>query len=255
VAHEINNPTAFVSSNLKTLSEYLDDVIKLIKQYRAMSEDLNNTVTGGSFRELLAEHLKLIEDLETKTNMDFVIKDIFALIGESREGTGRISGIVQDLKNFAHPGDEKLRTVNIKDSIESTLNIVWNELKYKAVVHKEFGDVPDLLGYPQQLNQVFMNILVNAAQAIKEKGETRIVTRVDDGHAEIKFSDTGIGIPKENLSKLFDPFFTTKDVGKGTGLGLHVAYNIVKKHNGTIEVESIIDEGTTFTIRIPLRHE
>ncbi|TRZ51431.1 hypothetical protein D4S03_05180 [bacterium] len=188
-------------------------------------------------------------------DVDYIIKDAVELIGESREGTGRIGRIVQDLKKFSHPGDEKLRTVNINDSIESTLNIVWNELKYKAVVHKEYGDIPDILCYPQQLNQVFMNILVNAAQSIKDKGEILIATRVDDGHAEIKFTDTGVGIPKENLPKLFDPFFTTKDVGKGTGLGLHVAYSIIEKHRGTIEVDSTVNKGTTFTVKIPIRRE
>ncbi|HVO65769.1 MAG TPA: PAS domain S-box protein, partial [Syntrophales bacterium] len=255
VAHEINNPTAFVSSNLKTLSDYMNDVIKLINQYRTLTGDLKKEASGGELRETVGESLKLIEDLETKTNIDFIIKDGVALIGESKEGTERIGRIVQDLKNFAHPGDEKIKAVNIKNSIESTLNIVWNELKYKAVVHKEYGDIPDIMGYPQQLNQVFMNILVNAAHAIKEKGEIRIATRTDNGHVEIKFTDTGVGIPKENLLKIFDPFFTTKDVGKGTGLGLHVAYNIIEKHNGTIEVDSIVNNGTTFTIKIPLKNE
>jgi signal transduction histidine kinase len=108
------------------------------------------------------------------------------------------------------------------------------------------------MGYPQQLNQVFMNLLVNATQAIKERGEIHITTKVDDGKVEMIFTDTGAGIPKENLSKLFDPFFTTKDVGIGTGLGLHVAYSIIKKHNGTIEVDSIVDKGTTFTVKLPL---
>jgi PAS domain S-box-containing protein len=255
VAHEINNPTAFVSSNLKTLSDYLHDIIKLISEYRGLARDLKQEAAGGPFRDILGERLKLIENLEKVMDIGYIIEDVVPLIAESREGTERIRRIVQDLKNFAHPGDEKLRTVNVNDSIESTLNIVWNEVKYKAVVHKEYGDIPEIQGYPQQLNQVFMNILVNAAQAIKDKGEIRIATRVDDGHAEIKFTDTGVGIPKENLPKLFDPFFTTKDVGKGTGLGLHVAYSIIKKHNGTIDVDSTVNKGTTFTIRIPLGRE
>ena len=255
VAHEINNPTAFVSSNLKTLSDYMNDVIKLIGEYRTLAGDLKKEATGEESYEMVAERLKLIEGLEAKMDVDFIIKDAVDLIGESKEGTVRIGRIVQDLKNFAHPGDEKLRTVKLNDSIESTLNIVWNELKYKAVVRKEYGDIPDILGYPQQLNQVFMNLLVNAAQAIKEKGEICIATKTVDGHAEITIADTGVGIPAENLRKIFDPFFTTKDVGKGTGLGLHVAYSIIEKHRGTIEVDSTVDKGTTFTVKIPLRHE
>ena len=131
------------------------------------------------------------------------------------------------------------------------MNVVWNELKYKATVKKEYGDLPLVKCYSQQLNQVFMNILVNAAQAIEEQGEIRIGTHADDGYVEIRISDTGVGIPKENLSKIFDPFFTTKQVGKGTGLGMNVAYNIVKKHKGNIEVESEVGKGTTFTIRLP----
>ncbi|MBW1741634.1 MAG: histidine kinase, partial [Deltaproteobacteria bacterium] len=126
-----------------------------------------------------------------------------------------------------------------------TLNVVWNELKYKAKVVKEYGDLPQVKCYPQQLNQVFMNLLVNAAQAIEKEGEIRIVTRPVNGYAEIKISDTGMGIPEENLSMIF----------KGTGLGLNVAYNIIKKHNGTIDVESTVGKGTTFTIRIPVQKE
>ncbi|HVO65846.1 MAG TPA: PAS domain S-box protein, partial [Syntrophales bacterium] len=129
VAHEINNPTAFVSSNLKTLAEYVDDIVKLINKYRILSADLKKAATVESLREMLSERLTLIEDMEEKTNTDFIVGDIVALIGESREGMGRIGMIVQDLKNFAHPGDEKIKAVNIKNSIESTLNIVWNELK------------------------------------------------------------------------------------------------------------------------------
>jgi len=132
------------------------------------------------------------------------------------------------------------------------LNIVWNELKYKAEVKKEYGHLPLVKGYPHQLNQVFMNILVNAAQAIEKQGKIRIVTRALDGQVEIAISDTGSGIPKKSLSKIFDPFFTTKDVGKGTGLGLNVAYNIIQKHKGTIDVESEVGKGTTFRIRIPV---
>jgi signal transduction histidine kinase len=145
---------------------------------------------------------------------------------------------------------------DINANIESTLNIIWNELKYKAVVHKEYGDIPAIYCYPQQLNQVFMNILVNAAQAIKEKGEIRITTRNDHaGNIEVRIQDNGIGIPEENISKLFNPFFTTKEVGKGTGLGLNVAYNIVQKHQGSIEIESKVGVGTTFIVRIPAKCE
>ncbi|MCK4485579.1 MAG: GHKL domain-containing protein [Desulfobacterales bacterium] len=185
-------------------------------------------------------------------DIDFVLDDIPNLMKESQEGAERIKKIVIDLKDFAHPGDQELKYADINRSLDSTLNIVWNELKYKSTVTKDYGDLPQVRCYPQQLNQVFMNLLVNAAQAIEKQGEINIMTRALDGKVEIAISDTGSGIPEENLSRIFDPFFTTKEVGKGTGLGLNVAYNIIKKHKGAIDVESEVGKGTTFTIRIPV---
>ncbi|MBW1822818.1 MAG: GHKL domain-containing protein, partial [Deltaproteobacteria bacterium] len=148
--------------------------------------------------------------------------------------------------------EDKIQSADINGGIETTLNVVWNELKYKATVNKELGKLPMVKCYPQQLNQVFMNLFVNAAQAIEKQGEISIATRADDEFVEIKIRDTGSGIDKENLSRIFDPFFTTKDVGKGTGLGLNVAYTIIKKHNGTIDVKSQVGKGTVFKIRMPV---
>ncbi len=252
VAHEINNPTAFVSSNLNTLSEYVNDMIAGCNMSRDIMRELQELGPGKPVPGAVMDRLRQIKEFEAKLKMDDIYEDAAALIAESREGTGRIARIVQDLKNFAHPGEEKETSFNVNENIESTLNIVWNELKYKASVRKDYGDIPRVLGYPQQLNQVFMNLLVNAAQAIKDKGEIRISTKSDGGYIEIGISDTGVGIPPENLPKLFDPFFTTKEVGKGTGLGLHVAYSIIEKHNGSIDVESTVGAGTTFTVRIPI---
>jgi PAS domain S-box-containing protein len=253
VAHEINNPTGFVSSNLKTLSDYHNDISSLVEQYRKLTTDLRQTMATAGYPVSVSEQLERIAELEAEADIDFVLNDISDLVKESREGTERIKKIVLDLKDFAHPGEDKPRFADINRNMESTLNVVWNELKYKATVTKDYGDLPEVECYPQQLNQVFMNLLVNAAQAMEKQGEIRIVTRADDGYVEIRISDTGKGIPKENLSKIFDPFFTTKEVGKGTGLGLNVAYNIIKKHNGTIDVESTVGKGTMFTIRIPVQ--
>ncbi len=255
VAHEINNPTGFVSSNLNTLSDYQRDLSTLIKRYRKLVADLRGIMASEECRKLLSEEVEAIRALEAEIDIDFILDDTENLIKESQEGTERIKKIVLDLKDFAHPDEDKLQAADINKCLESTLNIVWNELKYKATVQKEYGDLPRVQGYPHQLNQVFMNLLVNAAQAIENQGEIKIATRADNGHVEIKISDTGSGIPKENLSKLFDPFFTTKEIGKGTGLGLNVAYNIIKKHKGTINVESTVGVGTTFTIRIPVDPE
>ncbi|MFH1491673.1 MAG: ATP-binding protein, partial [Pseudomonadota bacterium] len=193
-----------------------------------------------------------IKALETESDIDFILQDMPGLIHESLDGIERIKKIVMDLKDFAHPGKKERVYADINRNLDSTLNIVWNELKYKVTVTKEYGDIPEVKCHPQQLNQVFMNLLVNAAQAIEDKGEIGIKTGRHNGGVSIQIRDTGKGIPKENLSRIFDPFFTTKDIGKGTGLGLNLAYNIIKEHRGSIEVESEAGRGTTFSIMIPL---
>ena len=252
IAHEINNPVGFVSSNLRTLSDYQNDINNLIEHYKQLISNLKGVTKDLPFS--IGEKIEQIATLEKEIDIDFILDDIINLVGECKDGTERIKNIVLDLKDFAHPGKDELKFVDINKGIESTLNVIRNELKYKAVVTKDYGNIPLVGCYPQQLNQVFMNILVNAAQAIEKQGEIKIVTRALDGKVEIKISDTGSGIPEENLSKIFDPFFTTKEIGYGTGLGMNVAYNIIKKHNGTIDVESTVGEGTIFTIRIPLGH-
>jgi len=251
VAHEINNPTGFVSSNLKTLSDYHEDIAELIEKYHELIANLESEENRGALSELFCGSLEQLKAFEKDIDIEFLMEDITDLIGDCREGTDRIKKIVIDLKDFAHPGEDKIQSIDINNGIESTLNVVNNEIKYKATVHKDFGNIPSVQGVPQQLNQVFMNILVNAAHAIDKKGEIHIKTRSIDRNVEVIISDTGSGIAKENLTKIFDPFFTTKDVGKGTGLGMNIAYNIIQKHNGTIQVESEVGKGTTFTITLP----
>lgn len=248
VAHEINNPSGYVSSNLKTLADYQTELGTAIINYREL---VNGIKTNTNNTSTISKKVEQIIALEDEMDMDYVLEDVDELIKESREGIDRIKQIVLDLKDFAHPGNDKMKDVDINKGINSTLNVVHNELKYKVTVKKELGDLPMIKGYPQQLNQVFMNIIVNAAQAIEEKGDIRIATTPDNGGVQIMISDTGSGIPKDHIPKLFDPFFTTKEVGQGTGLGLNVVYNIVKKHNGTIDVKSKPGKGTTFLIRIP----
>lgn len=252
VAHEINNPTGFVSSNLKTLGDYKVDIEGLIQRYQALRDHLMAADEMAPLGAELGSMVKEITSYEQEIDVDFLLSDTTALIGDCREGTERIKKIVMDLKDFAHPGDDQLQLVDVNAGISSTLNVVNNEIKYKAEVNRSFGDIPAILGYPQQLNQVFMNILVNAAHAIEEEGSISISTREINGFIEVDISDTGCGIPAENLSKIFDPFFTTKEVGKGTGLGMHIVYNIVAKHGGTIEAKSTVGKGTTFSIRIPI---
>ncbi len=251
VAHEINNPTGFVSSNLKTLLDYQEDIAKLVGKYR----ELIGAIDSNGNREAIAESERLrireVHDFEKDIDIDYIMQDITDLIADCREGTDRIKKIVIDLKDFAHPGEDRIQNVNINNGLDSTLNVVNNEIKYKATVRKAYSEIPEIKGYPQQLNQVFMNILVNAAQSIENKGEIVVETRHVDDCVQVAISDTGSGIAPENLQKIFDPFFTTKDVGKGTGLGMNIAYNIVKKHKGTITVDSQVGQGTTFTINLP----
>lgn len=254
VAHEINNPVGFVKSNLNTLNDYRQDVMKLLDGYRSLEGALNQE------RQLplagpIPQALENVQKIKDKIDLSFILADYQKVVEESEEGLQRVAKIVSDLKNFSHLDKAELEHADLNKGIESTLNIVWNELKYKAEVIKDLGDIPLVKCYPQRMNQVFMNILVNAAQAIVGKGTIRISTRALNDHVEIQISDTGKGIPPEVLPKIFDPFFTTKAVGKGTGLGLNVVYNIIQQHKGTIDVESDVGKGTTFIIRLETNPE
>lgn len=250
VAHEINNPIGFISSNLEALNDYMDDVNTLIEHYQALEKTIEKADQSALAKEIKAQAKKVAE-YEEEIEIDYLKEDIPELLNDCKDGTDRVGRIVGDLKSFAHPGNDKQMLIDINKGIESTLNVVHNELKYKATVTKELGKVPHVEGFPQKLNQVIMNILVNAGQAIEEKGEIKIVTIKEGDRAVIRISDNGCGIEKEHLSKIFDPFFTTKEIGKGTGLGMNIAYNIIQEHNGEITVESEVGKGTVFTISLP----
>ncbi len=252
IAHEINNPVGFVSSNLKTLTDYQMNLGQMISEYRNFIDHLSQAKSTGLDDSEIDNLTASLQTKETELDISFILEDIPNLIRESCEGLDRIKQIVLDLKNFSHPGEDVLKLADINHNLDSTLNIVWNELKYKATIIKDYGELPQVNCYPQQINQVFMNLLVNAAHAIENKGEIHITTRQSGNHVEIAISDTGQGIAAENLPRIFDPFFTTKAVGKGTGLGLNVSHNIVKKHHGVIDVSSEPGKGTTFTVRLPI---
>ncbi len=234
VAHEINNPIGFVASNLGTLEKYV----------RRLVEYIDLLETGGVPSEALAEKRQGLK-------IGYIATDSLQLIAESRDGTDRVRKIVADLKSFSRVDEAEYKVAQINDCLESTLNIVWNELKYKATVHREYGELPPVKCYPQQLNQVFMNLLVNAAHAIEKQGEITVTSWEADGCVHVAVKDSGCGIPPEVQQRIFEPFFTTKDVGAGTGLGLSISYDIVKKHGGEIRVESEPGTGTTFTVRLP----
>ncbi|MFA5903740.1 MAG: ATP-binding protein [Desulfobacula sp.] len=250
VAHEINNPIGFIGSNLDALSGYMTDVTELISLYQGLTLSLKEQDRAAADPDI-EDRVKAISEFEERIEIDYLKQDIPDLLKDCKEGTQRVGKIVADLKFFAHPGQDRKMAVDINKCLDSTLNVAHNELKYKAEVIREFGEIPAVEGFPQKLNQVFMNILVNAAQAIDQKGEVRVRTEKDGEDVVISISDTGCGIKEEHLAKIFDPFFTTKEVGKGTGLGMNIAYNIVRDHGGTINIQSTFGEGTTFTVRLP----
>ncbi len=250
VAHEINNPIGYVRSNLNTIDDYRRDLTAVLQAYESMVRYLCESRTA--LQKDAGDRLESLERLKARVDLDAIMEDYPSVITESREGIDRVVRIISDLKKFAHLDGEERETADINAGIESTLNIVWNELKYKTRVVKDLKPLPPVMCYPQRLNQVFMNILVNAAQAIEDQGTIRITTRHEKDQVVITISDTGKGILEEEISRIFEPFYTTKPVGRGTGLGLSVAYRIVKSHGGSIAVDSTPGKGTTFTISIPL---
>jgi two-component system NtrC family sensor kinase len=244
VAHEINNPIGFVNSNLGSLKTYVNELLQVLDTYE-------------SCQHLLAADPALhqkIKDVCTKVDLDFLREDVLKLITESIDGAARVRRIVQDLRDFSRIDSVELQWADLHAGLESTLNVVCNEIKYKADVVREFGTLPLVECMPSQLNQVFLNLLVNAAQSIAEHGTITLRSGCVEDSVWISVSDTGQGIPPELIKKIFDPFFTTKPIGKGTGLGLSVSYGIVDKHGGHIDVCSQPGQGTTFTVNLPVRH-
>ncbi|MBU0909510.1 MAG: histidine kinase, partial [Proteobacteria bacterium] len=191
--------------------------------------------------------------LHKKLKIDHIREDIPELMHESLDGTNRVKAIVQNLKSFASLDEEKVKPSDINACLESTIQIVWSELKDKATLHRDYGNLPLVLCNAQQLNQVFMNLMVNAAHSIAGRGEIGVRTWHDREWVNIAISDTGCGMSKEQISRIFEPFYTTRDVGHGTGLGLSISYDIVKGHNGAIKVVSQKGRGTTFTVTIPVK--
>jgi signal transduction histidine kinase len=244
VAHEINNPVGYVFSNFGTLEKYLVDLFRVLAAYEQAEGELAATPTGAKLAALRAE-----------IELDYLKTDVPSLMNESREGITRVRKIVQDLKDFSHVDTKQdWEWSDLHKGIDSTLNIVNNEIKYKAEVVKQYGGLPEVQCVPSELNQVFMNLLVNAAHAVdKTRGTITIRTGAQGNEAWVEIEDDGCGIPRENLSRIFDPFFTTKAVGKGTGLGLSLSYGIVQKHGGRLEVDSEPGRGTRFRVTLPVR--
>ncbi len=243
VAHEINNPIGFVKSNLGSLAQYVDQLLSLTRAYvsAAQTVDVHDQSAFEAAHQLLQA-----------SDFEFLSADLPNLISETREGVDRVSKIVMDLKNFSRVGDTDFQWADLHQGLESTINVIWNELKYKAEVVRAYGALPLVYCVASQINQVLMNLLVNAAQAMVERGCITVRTGLNDRQVWVEVEDTGTGIEPDKLVRIFDPFYTTKPVGKGTGLGLSIASRIVGQHHGSLTVQSVVGQGTTFRMTLPI---
>ncbi|MFA0923575.1 ATP-binding protein [Xanthomonas fragariae] len=244
VAHEINNPIGYVHSNLGSLQEYLRSLFTLIEAYE-------RALQAPDPKALIPE----IDEIRNRADIDFISRDLPQLMAESREGIERVTRIVRDLKDFSYSDrSESWKMADLHAGLESTINIIWNELKYKVTLERNYAELPLVECLPSELNQVYMNMLLNAGQAMVERGTITVTTGRDDAeNVWIQFQDTGAGIAPDLLQRIFDPFFTTKPVGSGTGLGLSISYGIINKHHGRIDVESTPGQGASFRIVLPVR--
>jgi len=242
VAHEMNNPIAYVSSNLHSLKESMGDIV-------AAYTSLETLVTNKEQPELQTE----ANDIREAYDLDFIFDDFDDLFNASTDGINRVQKIIQDLRTFSRLDESHLKEIDLSTSINSTLSLVEPELKKRHIsVELNLSNLPPVLFYAAELNQVFLNITVNAIQAMSEGGKLEIRGREIDNNIQLEFADTGVGIASDIIDKIFDPFFTTKPVGSGTGLGLSLAYKIItEKHGGRLAVSSQVNVGTCFTIVIP----
>ena len=244
VAHEINNPIGYVKSNLNSLVKYVGDFQQVLQAYAA---------TEGSCDQQ-ATHFAKVRQIKEDIEFDYEQEDVQQLLTESVAGLDRVTRIVQNLKDFSRLDcDEDWTFEDLHRGLDATLSVVWNHLKYTCEVVKDYGTLPPVQCLLSQLNQIFLNLLVNAADAIATQGTITIRTGVQGEEVWVEIADTGKGIAPETVKRIFDPFFTTKPVGKGTGLGLSVSYSIVQKHNGRFEVDSTVGQGSRFRIWLPVR--
>ncbi len=241
VAHEIKNPLNFVKGNIEPLKRDIHDIITILNKYESIieSKDLKN-----NFSE--------VESLKNETDYAYLIEEIKKLTDGILEGAHRTAEIVKSLGSFSHTDGDKFIKTNIHEGIDSTLTLLGSKIKERITVHKDYGDLPEIECIPGKLNQVFMNLLANATQAIAEKGDIFIKTSLDGSNIHISIKDTGMGMNEEVQKHIFEPFYTTKEFGKGTGLGLSITYSIVEQHQGNIAVKSEPGKGTEFFISLPL---
>jgi two-component system NtrC family sensor kinase len=244
VAHEINNPIAFIVSNLVTLKRY---VAALSEYFRHIERLLTLHCS--------AEAQRLIENVSESLDILTILDDIDPLIAESSEGADRVKRIVRDLKNFARVDDNSFEWSDLNECVQSTINIVRNEIKYVSELNLELGEIPHVSCSRHQISQVILNLLVNAAHSIKNQGSITVTTAHEGDYVLLSVKDNGCGMSAEVQKRIFEPFYTTKEVGKGTGLGLSISYSIIQKHHGEILVESEPGVGTTFTVKLPINSD
>lgn len=241
VAHEINNPMTYIIANFVAMQEYCDDLLALIVRLQ--------TLTSGSAQNAA-------QTLLDEADFEYMREDIPVLIRQSLEGADRVKKIVQGLRDFSHTGQQEWERSNLHEGLNSTLKVAHNEIKNKAEVIRDFEEIPIIDCLPSQLNQVFLNLLVNAAQSMQAQGTIRIHTYQEKNGVRIDISDDGQGIDPKHIANIFEPFYTTKPVGQGTGLGLALSFSIIKAHNGRIDVNSTPGKGTTFSLWLPIeQHE
>lgn len=243
VAHEINNPIGFVNSNMAALSKYIAQMFKLIEAYE------------NALKAAPPAVLSKLQAVQAEVDMAYLREDVPALLLESKDGLARVKRIVSNLRDYSHVDDARWSPANINAALEYALTMVDNELKYKADVVRELADLPPVVCNVQQLQQVFVNLLVNAAHAIPTHGTVTVRTGTNANHVWIEISDTGAGMSEEVRKRIFEPFFTTRAVGKGTGLGLSVSWEIIQSHQGSIEVTSTPQVGSTFRITLPMQRQ
>ncbi|HEX8346723.1 MAG TPA: ATP-binding protein, partial [Actinoplanes sp.] len=250
IAHEINTPIQFVGDNVRFLDTAFADLDRLSTAYRELAAAAQD---GGD----LAAAVRNVDEVATEIDIEFVMDEVPVAISQTLEGVGRVANIVRAMKAFGHPGTEEKSRADLNEAIRNTIVVANNEIKYVADVEIECGELPLVHCHLGDINQVVLNLVVNAAHAIgaadRGRGTIRVNTRLDGGYAVIEVADTGTGVPAEIADKLFDPFFTTKEVGTGTGQGLALVRTLVAdRHGGTIDFTSEVGVGTVFTVRLPV---
>ena len=261
VAHEINTPLGFVKSNVEVVGDLLDDYRKLVRQYDAAVQiclqpvDLIFSADKASLDKLVKhveEARRKLFEARAAVEKSSLLKDAKELLGDASEGLAQLSSLVLNLKGFSRVDRDGMDTMDLNEGIESALMIAQHQLRDRVKVVKHLQPLPNVRCMPSQMNQVFLNLITNAAQAIDGDGTLTVASKAEGGQVQMDFTDTGCGIPDDVLPKIFDPFFTTKPVGEGTGLGLSIVHKIVKGHGGTIKVRTTPRKGTTFTVSLPV---